>query len=130
MTSESSRQDLAELMAKAEQKLASARYSLGGGFCDDAASRAYYAVFHAVSAVLVSEGRTFSSHSQTLGAFNKEFIMTGRIGGIRFKNIQRLFNDRQNGDYDAVTGVNEETAKEDICIASEIIEACKKYLGM
>lgn len=43
---------------------------------DDAVSRSYYAVFHAISALLFTKGLSFSSHSQTIGAFNKEFVRT------------------------------------------------------
>lgn len=129
MTNGLSREDWAELLAKAEQKLASARHSLAGGFYDDAASRAYYAAFHAMSAVLASKGEVFFSHKQTLGAFNKEFIAAGKTDRFRFKDIQRLFNDRQNGDYDAVIGVDRETAEGDVRIAANIVEVCRKYLN-
>ncbi|MBI2440174.1 MAG: HEPN domain-containing protein [Lentisphaerae bacterium] len=128
MTKGISREDSAELLAKAEQKLASARHSLAGGFYDDAASRAYYAVFHAISAVLASNGEVFSSHKQTLSAFNKEFIAAGKTDRFRFKDIQRLFNDRQNGDYDTMIAVERETAEEDLRIAANIVEVCKEYL--
>lgn len=128
MTNGMSGEDLAELLAKAERKLASARHSLAGGFYDDAASRAYYAVFHAMSAVLASKGKAFSSHKQTLSAFNKEFIAAGKTDRFRFKDIQRLFNDRQNGDYDTMIGLDRETAEEDLRIAANIVAACKEYL--
>jgi hypothetical protein len=36
-------------------------------------SRAYYVAFHAVSAVLLSGGETYSRHGQVLGAFNRAF---------------------------------------------------------
>lgn len=123
-----SREDLAELLAKAEQKLASARHSLAGGFYDDAASRAYYAAFHDIAAVLASKGKVFSSHKQTLSAFNKEFIAAGRTDRFGFRDIQRLFNDRQNGDYDTIIALTRETAEEDLKIAANIVEVCKQSL--
>ena len=63
---------LRAMLRKAREKLASARKNLDSGFYGDVASRAYYAAFHAISAVLADRGLTFSSHAQTLGAFNRE----------------------------------------------------------
>ena len=120
--------DYEELIKAAERKLAGARHALTGGFCDDAASRAYYAAFHAISAVLAAKGLTFSSHSQTLGAFNREFIMTGEIPELRFRDIQRLFDDRQTGDYGPLP-IDEKDATEDVKVALAILGACRAYLA-
>ena len=48
---------------KAEEKLAAAKSLREDGFQDDAISRAYYVMFHAGSAALLSEGITVESHS-------------------------------------------------------------------
>ena len=128
MSSDVPSTDHEELIRAAERKLASARHSLAGGFCDDAASRAYYSAFHAISAVLAAKGLTFSSHSQTLGAFNREFILTGEVPSLRFRDIQRLFDDRQTGDYGILT-IDEGGATRDIEIAAATLDACKAYLA-
>ena len=52
MSLEIGREELRAILAVAEEKLRSARHSLAGGYCADAASRAYYAAFHAITAVL------------------------------------------------------------------------------
>lgn len=44
------------IMAKAEEKLSRAERDLADGFPDDAASRAYYATFHGITAVLATRG--------------------------------------------------------------------------
>lgn len=62
------------MLSKAREKLKTARIDFDNERYDDSVSRSYYAVFHAISAVLLSKGLHFSSHSQTIGAFNKEFI--------------------------------------------------------
>jgi uncharacterized protein (UPF0332 family) len=117
-----------ELLGMAEQKLAGAKHLLKGGFRADAVSRAYYAAFHALSAVLSASGFSFSSHREVLSTFNKEFIMTGRMKAIRYRDIQRLFNDRQGGDYDPLLEVSETAAEEDITIAESILSECRRYL--
>ena len=58
------------MLAKADERLSTARRDLSASAFGDAAARAYYAAFHATSASLATRGLTFSSHSQTIGAFN------------------------------------------------------------
>jgi len=65
---------LKAMIRKAEEKLAVAKKDFEYGYYGDAASRAYYSVFHAISAVLAKKGLTYSSHTQTIGAFNREFV--------------------------------------------------------
>jgi len=65
---------LKAMMEKAEEKLHAAQREFKEGFYGEAASRAYYAVFHAICAVLAERGLSFSSHSKAIGAFNREFI--------------------------------------------------------
>lgn len=69
-------QVLRAMLKKAQQKLAAARKDMESGFFGEASSRSYYAAFHAVSAVLAHRGLAFSSHAQTLAAFNREFVKT------------------------------------------------------
>jgi uncharacterized protein (UPF0332 family) len=41
-----------------------------------AANRAYYAMFYALSALAVSQGRSFRKHSGLIAYFQKEFVLT------------------------------------------------------
>ena len=66
------------ILTLAEGKLRAVGLLLEGGAWADAASRAYYAAFHAVSAALLSKGRAYSSHAQVLGSFNKAFVRMWR----------------------------------------------------
>ena len=43
---------------------------------------------------------TCSSHKETIGSFNKEFVKPGTFPKSFTKTIQKLFNERQTGDYD------------------------------
>jgi uncharacterized protein len=44
-----------------------------------AINRAYYALFYAVSALLLEEGRRFSKHSGVRAAFNRDLVKPGRL---------------------------------------------------
>lgn len=116
------------MFAKAESKLKTARIDFNGGQYDDVVSRAYYAVYHAISALLFSKGLVFSSHSQTIGAFNKEFIKTGVFSKEVTRVIQNLFDDRQIGDYDFDISFDKQTAEEGINNAEKLLEQIKTHL--
>jgi len=119
---------LQAMVRKACEKLASGRKDLEAGFYDDAASRAYYAAFHAVSAVLAVHGRAFSSHAQTLGAFNRELVKTGAFPPNTFRKLQRLFEDRQVADYSWNLSVDKDTAAQDLDDAEFLVNACREYI--
>ena len=102
--------------------------SRGACFYGEAASRAYYGVFHALSAVLAKQGLSFSSHSQVIGGFNKHFVKTNLFPVGTTRKLQRLFEDRQVADYDWIHTVDAETAEEDVAAASEIVIACEEYI--
>lgn len=130
MSAESlSRDNLDAMMAKAREKLSAAEREYEGGFYGESASRAYYAVFHALSAVLATRGLSFSSHSQTLGGFNKHFVKTEIFPIGTTRKLQRLFEDRQVADYDWIHTVDADTANEDVTAASEIVNACAEYIN-
>lgn len=77
------------MLVKARKKLATARTNLDNDQYDDAVSRTYYAVFHVISATLLSQGLHFSSHGQTIGAFNREFIKTKKFPASFSKTIKK-----------------------------------------
>lgn len=118
------------MLKKAREKLKTAEINYEFERYKDSISRAYYAVFYAISAVLLSKGLTYSSHSQTIGSFNREFIKTEIFPKQFSKYIQKLFNERQTGDYDFDVFFESETAKEDITIAKQIVEACEDFLNI
>lgn len=118
-----------QMLGKALEKLKTAKTNLKSDHYDDTVSRAYYAVFHAISAVLLSKGLHYSSHGQTIGAFNREFIKTKKLSASFSKTLKKLFKERQIGDYDFQTYIDEDTAKEDLKEAEKIVAACEKYLA-
>lgn len=90
---------LRSMFQKAKRKMEAARVDFDSGFYEDAVSRAYYGAFHALTAVLALHGLVYSSHTQALGSFNKKFVKTGIFKKQTTKILQRLFEDRQVGDY-------------------------------
>jgi uncharacterized protein (UPF0332 family) len=93
---------------------------------DSAASRAYYAAFHAVSALFNEEGKTFSKHSAILAAVHRDLVNTGRWPnelGADYSSLQVL---RQVGDYGGSSHVDADGATKAVEAAARIIEAARR----
>jgi uncharacterized protein (UPF0332 family) len=63
---------------RALEPLAAATLLLPHGGFDSAASRAYYAAFHAASALFALEGRTFTKHSALEAAVHRDLVKAER----------------------------------------------------
>lgn len=116
------------MLSKAADKLAAAERDLAAGACAEAVSRAYYAVFHAMCAALATRGLSFSSHAQTIGAFNREFVRTGVFAPHVTRIVQQLFDDRHTADYDWLNDIESAVACEDVAAATRLVEECRRYV--
>ena len=95
---------------------------------DAAASRAYYAAFYAVSALLALEGKSFKKHSAVEAALHRDLILTGRLSesiGVAYGSL-RYF--RNIGDYGGIEHVTAEQSGEAIRSAQLIIVAIKRCI--
>ena len=119
---------LRAIIAKAEEKLAAAQRDMDAGFPGEAASHAYYAAFHAATAALATRGLSFSSHRETIGAFNREFVKQGCLPPDTTQQIRMLFQHRQIADYDWEKTLAAPAAADDLTAARAIVEACRRIV--
>ena len=113
---------------KSKEKLDAAKVLLREGFIDDAISRAYYSIFHAGSAVLLAEGITVDSHSALKTMFGLHLVKTGKIDRKYGRWLNRLKDERENGDYDIFTSFDRKDAEDGITEAEEFIQEMQRYL--
>ena len=69
------------------------------GYWDTVANRLYYAVFHAVSALLVKDGHQVNTHKGAMSVFGQHYIRTGilpQADGRLYSDLQIM---RNNSDY-------------------------------
>jgi hypothetical protein len=107
---------------KSLESLEAARRDLRAESLSFAINRAYYAVFYAVSALLLEEGHRFQKHSGVRAAFNQHFIKTQRLDRKGGDLYSRLFRDRQEGDYIEFT-------KFDAQYVADQIKGCEELLA-
>jgi len=90
---------------------------------DGVASRAYYAVFHAVSALFALEGCEFAKHTAIRAAVHRELVKSGRWPAALGEAYSYLLRLREAGDYGGVQHVTREEAQEATDAARQILQA-------
>jgi uncharacterized protein (UPF0332 family) len=121
--------DVQDLLGKSEQSIGAATLLLKDGYVDFAASRAYYAMFYAVEALLLNRDMTFSKHSAVIAAFGKEFAKTGLVDARFHRSILHAFDLRNSGDYGSIHSVSEEKAQQVIAEAIEMLGEIRRILS-
>ncbi len=97
-----SNEEILQLMKKASRSLQSALNLLEDGDNDFATARAYYAVFYAAKAALISQAINRSKHSGVIAAFGQFLVKTGRFKPEMQPLLQAAFEDRNESDYGSV----------------------------
>jgi uncharacterized protein (UPF0332 family) len=118
------------ILGKAERMLKAGEAALEDGFVETAASRAYYAAFHAIQALLKSIDQTYSKHSGVIAAFHREFIKTGIFPPELGKALTRMVKHRDIGDYSYLWELDLDQVREDIQEAREILDSARRYLKL
>jgi uncharacterized protein (UPF0332 family) len=96
-------EEIKGMLAKARRYLASADLLYQAGDFDSAVSRLYYAMFYSAEALLLTQGKTFSSHRAVIAAFGENFIKSGLLPKEMHHWLHRAFEKRQISDYEFMT---------------------------
>ena len=110
-----------DLWTRAENAMKSAEVLLPVS-PDDAASRAYYAVFHAVSAAFALVGRVFKKHTEVRAAVHRDWVKHGDWTVELGADFDAVWELRDLGDYGGMRHV----AADD---AAATIEAARRILA-
>ena len=117
-------------LAQAIDDLESADILLGADKYRAANNRAYYAVFHAIDAVLSMEPVAFKKHKDVIAYFNKNYVHTEIFPRDIGRKISRLEIIRHKSDYDTFYIASKEDAVEQVSVAEEVIDLVRKYLEL
>jgi len=94
---------------RADRALASAR-QLAKTDPDSAASRAYYAAFHALTALFALRGQTYSRHSAIRAALHRDLVQAGSLSDESGRDYDFLMDLRETGDYGGLEQVTPDSA--------------------
>ncbi len=115
-------QQAAECMEDAQVLLAHNRLAA-------AVTRAYYAMFHAATAVLLARGIKRSSHRGMLSAFGEHLVKTGAIDRRFFQYLRDAFQRRQQSDYEPMIEISRQTVEQTLQQAIDFVDACRKLVN-
>lgn len=98
-------------------------------FWDTIANRLYYAVFHAVSALLIHDGHQVKSHKGVVQVFGLNYIVTRVFSLEEGKLYSRLQTLREEGDYNCYIQAD---ADIELMIepARRFVDHIGKYIGI
>ncbi|MBQ7564175.1 MAG: HEPN domain-containing protein [Lachnospiraceae bacterium] len=114
-------------LESAEEDLETARLNFQAEKYKAANNRAYYAIFHAISAVQALDGKAYKRHKDVIGNFNKEYVKTGVFSRDIGKKIAMVEEVRHASDYDDFYVVVIDEVREQIEAAEEILCLIEKY---
>ena len=117
-------------LAQAIDDLESADILLGADKYRAANNRAYYAVFHAIDAVLSMEPVAFKKHKDVIAYFNNTYVASDVFSRNIGKALGRLKRKREVSDYDDFYIASKLDTVNQVTIAKEIIGEIKTYLNM
>ena len=117
-------------LQKATQDLESARDNLKAVRLQNAVRDAYFACFHAFSAVLLKEGRSFRRHKEVRSALHRDYIKTKKIGVEWGKHYDWLFDNRQKADYRPLVQFDPEQIEEIIRRSEDFVLEMKNLIKL
>ncbi|MFZ5471436.1 MAG: HEPN domain-containing protein [Myxococcota bacterium] len=129
MTEVNRRQNIQDAVVRGEQSFRAAEALLGMGLCSDAVSRAYYAAFHFLRALLVSRGVEPRSHAGAIHLFNTEFVRPKLVPSSHNRLLAGLQRARELADYDAAVTFSPEDASGEVADARTFIEETRELLS-
>lgn len=90
-------------------------------------NRAYYAIFHAISAIQALDEKAYKKHRDAIGNFNKDYIKTEIFPREMGKKISRAEEIRHASDYDDFYIATREKSQEQVETAEELIKMVDKF---
>lgn len=125
---EGTKNDLARYrLETAKSDLRSAKLLLEADEYRGANNRAYYAIYHAISAVHALAGKAYKRHKDALSNFNKDYIHSEVFPRTYGKRIADAEEIRHASDYDDFYVATKSEVEKQIDTAMELTELVEKY---
>lgn len=129
MNAENRRRNAEAEMVKAAETLAEARLLSDAERWGGAVSRGYYALFHAVRALLVSQGLEAKTHQGVETLFSQHFIKTGQVGREWAAHFVRLQRYREQADYGPVLGLSDSDIRHELELVARFHELVRDRIA-
>jgi uncharacterized protein (UPF0332 family) len=128
MNLDSRRANIAAELEKASNSLRAARALYELGLFDECVGRAYYAVFHLVCALLLTDGLEARSHRGVDHLLNLHFVRAGRLAPDCAIAFARLAQYRLQADYARAFRFTREAARAELDLAESTSATLRQHL--
>ena len=115
-------------LEKTRQEMSDAELLHNAGSDGSAAGRIYYAIFHAVCALLIHDGIRVKSHKGAYTMFCMHYVNTGKFPQVYGKWYRDMELIREESDYNCFYNVTSDDINERIPQAREMIDAIAKIV--
>lgn len=115
-------------LEKAEKNFSQIEQLRQLGYWDNIANRLYYALFHAVSALLINDGHNISSHRGAVGTFGQLYVLSGVFSVEEGKHYARLQTLREKSDYNCRYEATEEDIAPKIEPTRQLIDKIRRII--
>ncbi|HEX9975248.1 MAG TPA: HEPN domain-containing protein [bacterium] len=115
-------------MDKAKEDLEASELMFKNGKFSQSINRSYYAIFHAVRALLALDKFDSQKHSGIISYFNHNYIKTGKIEVEFSKMLTSAFKIRSDSDYKDFYIVTREDANIQLENAKKFLKRIQDYL--
>lgn len=115
-------------LKKAKITLEDAQKFIGEASLESIVNRTYYAMFYAVSSLLIIKELYSSKHSGIRSLFNREIVNKGFMGKQDGEFYSDMFERRQKGDYKDFTTFEKEDVEEWLKKAEEFINKIEEVI--
>lgn len=90
-------------------------------------NRAYYGIYHAITAIHALDEHAYKRHKDAIANFNKDYVKTEIFSRSLGRRIAEAEEIRHASDYDDFYIATREEAQEQIATAEELIESIERY---
>ena len=111
----------------AKSDINAAKILLDAGEYRSSNNRAYYGIYHAISAIHALNGNAYKKHKDALANFNKDYVKTEIFPRSIGRRISEAAEIRHASDYDDFYIATKSEAEEQIGTAVELLELVQNY---
>jgi uncharacterized protein (UPF0332 family) len=115
-------------LERAKETMTEAKANADLGYWRVTANRLYYACFYAATALLIKHGHSAQTHSGVIVMLGLHFVKQGIISKEQGLLYQKLFEQRQTGDYGDMVVIDPDTVKASIEPAEAFIATVRKLI--
>ena len=122
-------EEIQAYLRKSERRLKVAKHLHEQEEYEDAVSRAYYSIYHAAQAALLTEGLRADTHRGLAMLFGLHLVESGKVDKKFAKYIRNVRDDRETSDYEVYSGIDRETSETALREATEFFHAMKAFVS-